>query len=99
MASQSASRLSYYTLYQVLLLMDFYLKFFFDYITFFFEKKRKIRKSYKFFEELGLKTPKYRFLYGNLKEIMDKGYSSSFHEWTSELGKTYGLVLCFVNLP
>lgn len=39
MASQSASRLSYYTLYQVLLLMDFYLKFFFDYITFFFEKK------------------------------------------------------------
>ena len=44
-----------------------------------------------FFENLGLKTPKYRFLYGNLNEIMDKGYSSSFHEWTSELGKTYGL--------
>lgn len=52
---------------------------------------RKIWKSYSYFEKLGLKTPKHRFVYGNLKEIMEKGYSSSFHEWTHELGKTYGV--------
>lgn len=55
--------------------------------------------SYRFFKKLGLKTPKYRFIYGNLNEIIEKGYSSAFQEWTAELGKTYGFQFIFIVNP
>lgn len=49
--------------------------------------------SYGFFKKLGLKTPKYRFIYGNLKEIMANGYSNMYQQWTRELGlSTYGYI-------
>lgn len=50
----------------------------------------KVWWSYRFFKRLGLKTPKYRFFYGNLNEVIEKGYSTVFQEWTAQLGKTYG---------
>lgn len=52
--------------------------------------------SYSFFEKLGLKTPKYKFLYGNLREIMAKGYSSAYQDWTKELSETYGWVRLYI---
>lgn len=47
--------------------------------------------SYGYFKERGLKTPQYKFIYGNLKELQkDKNESEVVKEWTKKFGKTYG---------
>ena len=58
-----------------------------SYLKFF---KRKIWRSYRFFEKRGIKTPPYKFFYGNLNEIRKEGYSDILVKWTKEYGKTYG---------
>nr|UOU03272.1 cytochrome P450 3045C2 [Brachionus rubens] len=51
----------------------------------------KIWYSYGFFKKMGIKTPKYRFFYGNNLELTkNNNYSDVLKEWTSILGKTYG---------
>nr|UOU03274.1 cytochrome P450 3045C1 [Brachionus rubens] len=51
----------------------------------------KIWYSYRFFKNLGIKTPEYKFFYGNHLELTrDKKYSEVLRDWTNKYGKTYG---------
>nr|ATW72301.1 cytochrome p450 CYP3045B3 [Brachionus calyciflorus] len=50
----------------------------------------KIWYAQKLFKRLGLKTPKYRFFYGNLPEVLEQTQSNTLRKWTKEFGKTYG---------
>ncbi|CAF0869176.1 unnamed protein product [Brachionus calyciflorus] len=51
----------------------------------------KIWYSYRFFYKLGIKTPKYRFFYGNNLELTkNNNYSDVLRNWTQTFGKTYG---------
>jgi hypothetical protein len=50
--------------------------------------------SYNYFKKQGIKTPKYSFILGNLKKLLqNKNDSSQVQEWSKEFGKTYGFVL------
>nr|UOU03275.1 cytochrome P450 3045B1 [Brachionus rubens] len=50
----------------------------------------KIWYAQRLFKRLGLKTPEYKFFYGNLPEILEKTQSNTLRKWTKQLGKTYG---------
>lgn len=50
----------------------------------------KVIHSYSFFKSRGIKTPKYKYFFGNFDRIKQVGFSNAVREWTEELGKTYG---------
>nr|UOU03273.1 cytochrome P450 3045C1-1 [Brachionus rubens] len=51
----------------------------------------KIWYSYRFFKGMGIKTPNYKFFYGNnLELVKNNNYSDVIREWTKIYGKTYG---------
>lgn len=50
----------------------------------------KIWYCQRLFKRLGIKTPKYKFFFGNLPEILENTQSNMLKKWTNELGKTYG---------
>ncbi|CAF1054545.1 unnamed protein product, partial [Brachionus calyciflorus] len=51
----------------------------------------KIWHSYRFFKNLGIKTPPWQFFYGNYLQLTkNKNYSEVLKEWTRVYGKTYG---------
>nr|AHL88984.1 cytochrome p450 3045C1 [Brachionus koreanus] len=57
-------------------------------ITFYF---LKIWNSYQFFKKRGIKTPVYRFFWGNNLELTsNSNYSDVILNWTKTYGKTYG---------
>ena len=37
-----------------------------------------------------IKLLRYKFVYGNLDDIIRESYSSCLRKWSSEFGKTYG---------
>ena len=50
-----------------------------------------IYSSFGYFKERGIKTPKYSYIFGNLKELQkNTNESEVVKEWTKEFGKTYG---------
>ncbi len=53
----------------------------------------KIWLSYRYFDEIGVKTPSFKYLFGHLGQLMqNKNDSAQCQKWTQEYGKTYGLV-------
>nr|QEV83793.1 cytochrome P450 [Brachionus rotundiformis] len=51
----------------------------------------KIWNSYQFFKKRGIKTPEYRFFWGNNLELTkNSNYSDVIRNWTKKYGKTYG---------
>ncbi len=53
----------------------------------------KIWLSYRYFDQIGVKTPPYHYITGHLDQLMKhKNDSAQCQKWTKEYGKTYGLI-------
>lgn len=47
--------------------------------------------SYGYFKQRGIETPKYSYIYGNLKQLhINNNESEMVKEWTKKFGKTFG---------
>lgn len=51
----------------------------------------KIWYDQRLFKRLGIPTPKFRYFFGHLPEILSKTQSNALREWTKLFGKTYGM--------
>jgi len=51
----------------------------------------KLWLSYRYLASKGIQTPPYRFIFGNLLDMLkDKNESNVIAEYTKKYGKTYG---------